>query len=327
MTAGDLSFTYDFEGQLADIDGTPYTFDGQHRLTNTGGAAPCQYSYDGAGNRLESIRNGVTTRYIYDASGNLLAEADEQNYITRYYITRYYIHGLGLLAMVTPSNDLYYCYHFNAIGNTIATTDQSQQIVNKYAYTPFGIITNAVEAVPQPFKYVGQYGVMAEPNGFYYMRARYYDPEVGRFISEDPIGFGGGDVNLYVYVKNNPIMFVDPSGLAVGDWWDLPANYGRAQKIGAEEKRNFAGHHNDLGDAMRHATWSKRTVEETNLFTAWSAGLAHEIDNLINDHGPWRETLMDSHNNQIGRDAAVNSTQIDQSYLRTDPKGSSGSYK
>ncbi|MDD5452109.1 MAG: RHS repeat-associated core domain-containing protein [Desulfovibrionales bacterium] len=54
---------------------------------------------------------------------------------------------------------------------------------------------------------------MTEPNGFYYMRARYYDPNVGRFISEDPIGFEGGDVNLYAYVGNNPIMLIDPLGL------------------------------------------------------------------------------------------------------------------
>jgi len=207
LTAGDSSFTYDLEGQLADIDGNSYTFDGQHRLISIGGDVPCQYSYNGAGNRLEAIRDGVTTRYIYDAAGNLLAEADEHNTITRYYI-----HGLGLLAMVTPS-DKVYCYHFNATGSTIAMTDGSQEVVNKYAYTPFGIITNQQEAVPQPFKYVGQHGVMTEPNGLQYMRARYYDPSVGRFISEDPIGFGGGDVNLYVYVDNNPIMFVDPLGL------------------------------------------------------------------------------------------------------------------
>jgi len=54
---------------------------------------------------------------------------------------------------------------------------------------------------------------MTEPNGFYYMRARYYDPEVGRFISEDPLGFDGGDVNLYVYVGNNPVLLIDPLGL------------------------------------------------------------------------------------------------------------------
>ena len=54
---------------------------------------------------------------------------------------------------------------------------------------------------------------MTEPNGFNYMRARYYDPSVGRFVSEDPLGFGGGDVNLMSYVGNQPINRVDPSGL------------------------------------------------------------------------------------------------------------------
>jgi RHS repeat-associated protein len=91
-------------------------------------------------------------------------------------------------------------------------TDQAQAIVNKYAYDSFGNVANQVEAVSQPFKFVGQYGVMTEPNGFYYMRARYYDPNVGRFISEDPIGFDGGDVNLYAYVGNNPVNLIDPHG-------------------------------------------------------------------------------------------------------------------
>ncbi|MBT1075745.1 RHS repeat-associated core domain-containing protein, partial [Geobacter grbiciae] len=63
------------------------------------------------------------------------------------------------------------------------------------------------------FKYVGTYGVMSEPNGLYYMKARYYDPSVGRFISEDPKGLSGGDVNLMAYVQNNPINFIDPTGL------------------------------------------------------------------------------------------------------------------
>lgn len=92
-------------------------------------------------------------------------------------------------------------------------TDQTQAIVNKYAYDPFGNIANQVEAVTQPFKFVGQLGVMTEPNGLYYMRARYYDPDVGRFISEDPTGFDGGDMNLMAYVANNPANLVDPNGL------------------------------------------------------------------------------------------------------------------
>jgi len=68
------------------------------------------------------------------------------------------------------------------------------------------------ETIEQPFKYVGQLGVQAEDNGLYYMRARYYDAQIGRFISEDPIGFAGG-INLYAYVGGNPVMLVDPSGL------------------------------------------------------------------------------------------------------------------
>ena len=57
---------------------------------------------------------------------------------------------------------------------------------------------------------------MYEPNGLYYTRARYYDPSVCRFISEDPSGFDGGDVNLYAYCKNNPINLIDPFGLEAG---------------------------------------------------------------------------------------------------------------
>jgi len=68
------------------------------------------------------------------------------------------------------------------------------------------------ETIEQPFKYVGQLGVFSEDDGLYYMRARYYDAEVGRFISEDPIGFQGG-LNLYAYVGGNPVSLVDPSGL------------------------------------------------------------------------------------------------------------------
>jgi len=196
--AGAATFGYDDEGQLSTGYGTSYTFDYFHRLTNIGSAY--QFSYDGNGNRLEAVRSGVVTRYVYDTNGNLLAEADGQNNITRYYI-----YGLGLMAMVTASNQ-YYCYHFNALGSTVAVTDQSKSVKNKYAYDPFGNILSQVETVTQPFKFVGQFGVMTEPNGFYYMKARYYDPDVGRFISEDPIGFDGGDVNLYGYAANQPVI-------------------------------------------------------------------------------------------------------------------------
>jgi RHS repeat-associated protein len=211
LTAGGFSFGYDNEGQLSTGYSLNYTFDYEHRLKTIG--STITISYDGKGTRVQAVRSGATTRYIYDVKGNLLAEADGNNSITKYYI-----YGAGLLAMVTPTNQTY-CYHFNAVGSTVAMTDSSQAMVNKYSYDPFGNIVNQQESVQQPFKFVGQHGVMTESNGMYYMRARYYDPEVGRFISEDPIGFQGGDTNLMAYVGNNPVLLIDPSGLI--NWWKV----------------------------------------------------------------------------------------------------------
>jgi RHS repeat-associated protein len=205
ISAGALSYTYDNEGQLASAGGTGLTFDYNHRLVAIG--TDTQFSYDGRGSRLIATRAGVTTHYIYDPWGNLLADADSNG------ITHKYIYGKGLLAVATPSAR--YCYHFNGTGSTVAITDMTQAVVNSYAYDPFGQILGQQETVTQPFKYVGQYGVMAEPNGLYYMRARYYDANVGRFISEDPLGFGGGDVNLFAYALGNPVSYADPEGLSM----------------------------------------------------------------------------------------------------------------
>ena len=175
------------------------------------------FYYDGGGNRLSATRVGVATHYVYDPWGNLMAEADGSNNITGKYI-----YGRGLLAAATSAGR--YCYHFDGTGSTVAITDMNGNIVNSYAYEPFGVIVSQQETIPQPFKFVGRYGVMAEPDGLYYMRARYYDPSVGRFISEDPIGFGGGDVNLYDYVRNNPLNRIDPKGLA-GIGFDVGGAY------------------------------------------------------------------------------------------------------
>jgi len=187
----------------------------------------------------------------------LLAEADGNNNITRYYI-----HGLGLLAMVTSSDQLY-VYHFNAVGSTVAITDSGQNIVNKYAYTPFGIIANQQETINQPFKFVGQHGVMTEPNGFYYMRARYYDPEVGRFISEDPLGFDGGDVNLYVYVGNNPVLLIDPYGMI--QWGKVG---GGAILIG------HGLYHVGVGVALGYISLEEATTVVGSVMTTHTLGLA-----------------------------------------------------
>ncbi|MFP4473397.1 MAG: RHS repeat domain-containing protein [Candidatus Omnitrophota bacterium] len=209
LSAGSIAFGYDDEGQLSTRGGRAYDFDYDHRLVTISGADTAQFYYDAGGNRLKAVRNGEETQYIYDLSGNLLAEADDTGTISRYYI-----HGLGLLAMVTPDNEVY-TYHYDGNANTIALTDAAKQPVNTYAYTPYGLIAAQDEEIEQPFTFAGMVGIMEEGDpsdgGLYYMRARYYDPAVGRFISEDPSGFADGP-NLYAYAGGNPVNYYDANG-------------------------------------------------------------------------------------------------------------------
>jgi len=222
LTAGSAAFEYDNNGNLITktLGGnvTNYTWDFNDMLTqlSTGGNTYV-YRYDGLGNRVARIENSEEKTYVgglaeTDASGN---------------ITSYYVYGLGLISKITPTNQTYY-YRFDAIGNTVAISDSTGNMVNKYAYDAFGEVLNQEEAIPNPFKYVGQFGVMDEGNGLLFMKARYYDPEIGRFISKDPIGLLGG-LNLYAYAGNNPVNFIDPLGLQgekSGIWSGTGGNVG-----------------------------------------------------------------------------------------------------
>jgi RHS repeat-associated protein len=102
-------------------------------------------------------------------------------------------------------------YHADALGSIIGLSDETGQEVTQYVYDPFGNVTISGEASDNPFQYTGREN---DGTGLYYYRARYFSPELQRFISEDPIGFEGGTVNLYEYVQNTPINLTDPLGLA-----------------------------------------------------------------------------------------------------------------
>jgi RHS repeat-associated protein len=98
----------------------------------------------------------------------------------------------------------------DALGSTVALTDSAGHIQTEYLYEPFG----ATNSVGTPSLNSLQYAARENDGiGIYYYRARYYDPRTGRFNNEDPIGLGGGTVNLYSYAKNSPITRSDPTGL------------------------------------------------------------------------------------------------------------------
>lgn len=119
----------------------------------------------------------------------------------------YYVYGLGLISRIDDNNNTRY-YHSDFRGSTIAMSDESESITHKYEYNDFGQVLQTIEEDFNPYRYVGKYGVAFEDDDLVFMRARYYKPSVGRFLSEDPIWA----VNMYPYADNNPIGFIDASG-------------------------------------------------------------------------------------------------------------------
>jgi RHS repeat-associated protein len=100
-------------------------------------------------------------------------------------------------------------YLTEAIGSSVALTDGTGAVQTEYTYEPYGATTQSGTGSTNPARYTGR---EEDGTGLYYYRARYYDPRRQRFTSEDQLGFGGGDVNLYAYVAGSPTNFSDPSG-------------------------------------------------------------------------------------------------------------------
>ncbi len=127
--------------------------------------------------------------------------------------SRYYIWGNGLIAQVEANGTTHYI-HADEQGSTIALTDASGSVTDQIAYSPYGEIFNRTGTTDIPYLYVGGFGVFNEGHNLLHMKARYYDAQLKRFLTKDPIGLDGGS-NLYAYAANNPLFFFDPFGLDV----------------------------------------------------------------------------------------------------------------
>lgn len=101
------------------------------------------------------------------------------------------------------------------LGSTVALFDDSGNKTDTFQYWPYGESAGRTGTTSTPFKYVGSFGYYQDGSARNYVRARYLDKGKGRWITEDPIGFGGGDVNLFRYCGNNPIKYIDPTGLSL----------------------------------------------------------------------------------------------------------------
>jgi RHS repeat-associated protein len=227
------TMTYDADNRLHSVDGSNVTVDSDGNLlsgplTNDTFAA---YSYD-ARNRLQNV-GGVTN--FYDAINNRIAQNYGTNSTvfvvnpnsklpqvlmrTKNGVTTYYVYGPGLLYQVTETatatNML--TYHYDYRGSTIALTDTNGNVTDRMEYSLYATLTYHVGTNDTPFLFNGRFGVMTDPNSLLYMRARYYNPYICRFINADPSGFSGG-LNFYAYANGNPVSYLDPFGLgALGE--------------------------------------------------------------------------------------------------------------
>lgn len=218
LTAGSETSTYDPNGNLltrTDPAGTTtYAYDAEDRLvglTDPSGAT-ATYRYDAFGNRASRTDGSGTAEFVVDVQGvselaQVLEERDAAGALTARYTT-----GLSLLSQFRAGGASY--YHADGTGSVRALTDPLQVVTDTYVYDAYGEEVASTGSTPNDFRYVGE---ELDPNsGFYYLRARYYDPATGRFISIDPfLGDPQSPISLhrYLYANDNPVNFTDPTGL------------------------------------------------------------------------------------------------------------------
>jgi RHS repeat-associated protein len=203
------SYTYDNNGNtLTDASGKSYTWDFENRLASAvlPGTGTVTFKYDPFGRRVQKSSPLGTTNYLYDGA-SVTEDLDNSGSI----LARY-TQGLAVdepLSESRLSTTSY--YHQDGLGSVSSLSSSAGTLAKTYNYDAYGKLTASTGTLTNPFQYTGR--EVDSESGIYYYRARYYDSQIGRFISEDPFHFGGGGPNFFSYVNNNPIVGYDPFGL------------------------------------------------------------------------------------------------------------------
>jgi len=200
---------YDSDGNLLNDGTSTYTYNQLDELTGvTNAQGTTQYTYNALGQRIDATVNGQTTQYLIDPAGlgNVVSQYNGAGTLLSHFD-----YGLALVSQTTAAGASYF-YDFDATGSAVGLSDATGAYVNSYRYMPFGRSLTSSVTVANPFQYVGAFGVQTDSPNLLYMRARFYVPSSGSFVSSDPLQLHSGDTNFYRYVSNQPIQFADPSG-------------------------------------------------------------------------------------------------------------------
>uniref|UniRef100_UPI0004898B68 RHS repeat domain-containing protein n=1 Tax=Anoxybacteroides tepidamans TaxID=265948 RepID=UPI0004898B68 len=206
-------FTYDDAGNLLQDDRYQYTWDGEGRLLSVkdvNGNTIASFTYRPDGLRETKTVHGVTYHYHYDGT-NLIRITDDSGQTVWAFTW-----ANGKPNTVTNQNGDTFYYVTNYRGDVVRIVDENGATVANYSYDPWGKVLSVSEnasVAGQPLGYAGYY--YDKETKLYYLQARYYDPETARFISRDTFHGVEDDplsLNQYVYVKDNPVKYTDPSG-------------------------------------------------------------------------------------------------------------------
>ena len=206
-----IRYTYDRQGNMLSEGEKKYSYDSFGRMVRaevpveSPGTREFQVQinrYDGEGLRHEMEENGRLIKFLYNEDREVVAEETGNGTITRY------IRGLGIISSDSEEAKTYYHYVSDEQGSITHVLSEDAEVLNHYSYDAFGNIIEKTEKVENRFCYNGE---MLDPvTQQYYLRARFYNPVIGRFTQEDT--YYGDGLNLYQYCQANPVGYVDPSG-------------------------------------------------------------------------------------------------------------------
>ena len=203
---------YDLDGNMtsAILSGVEmgFVYDSANRLINTDSHS---YTYNVDNVRIRNYCEGSDTSYVYDTHAKLsrLLVKTTNGVVTKY------VYGRGLIGEETGG--AFKTYHFDYRGSTVAITDASGSVTDTFEYDAYGTLTGRTGMTDTPFIYDGRDGVVTDENGLLYMRARYYSPELRRFINADIMAGNISNaitLNRYAYANGNPVSNIDPFGLS-----------------------------------------------------------------------------------------------------------------
>jgi RHS repeat-associated protein len=207
---GANSLTYDDNGNLESFGSATYQWNARDQLASTS-AGSASFTYDGLQRRSGRTVNSTTTSYLHDLLNPVRVNGD------------FMLDGPNLdeiYAQVSASGTT--SFVSDGLGSTRLLSDGNGAVTTAYSYSPFGAVARTGSG-DTPFQFTGRENDGA--SGLYYYRARYYNPVLNRFISEDPIGLSGG-INVYAYVEGSPVDSTDPEGLEGPGSWNSPETLG-----------------------------------------------------------------------------------------------------